>query len=61
MKKLDAYTVMVKLKIECDLSIQAESLEDAIAKARDLHEDDFITTRGNLLDSDLHINGVFEE
>jgi len=58
--KTKEFVVMARVMIECDLTIKAESLEDAIAKARTLKELDFIDIKGEFMEGELHVKGVFE-
>ncbi len=60
-KGLKVFTVMAKLEIECDLTIQAESLEDALEKSKGLKPLDFYEPKGSLMDDSLHIKGLFED
>lgn len=59
-KTVNAYRIMAKLEIECDITIQAESLEEALERSRELKPADFFDSKGELMDESLHIKGLFE-
>ena len=54
------YSVMAKLKLEVTVPVTAPSLEEAIAKARELKETDFVTIDGDYMDGDIKIIGLYE-
>jgi hypothetical protein len=58
-KKQQSYTVQARIVVEGDLEVRAESLDEALAKAKELKLDDFITVTGGHNDSSLRITGVF--
>ena len=60
-KTVNAYTIMARLEIECDVTIQAENLETALEKSRELNPTDFYEPRGDVMEDSLHIKGLFEE
>ena len=59
-KRLQAFTVQATVEIQCSIDIRAESLEDAIEKARTLKETDFVTVLDAYNDGSLTITGIFE-
>jgi hypothetical protein len=57
MSKNKSFTVMAKLNITCCTIVNAPSLEEAIIRARELKEKDFV----DIYDyGDMEITGVFE-
>ena len=58
--QLKSFTVMAKVTIDCDISIRAESLEDAVFESAKLKEKDFVEIRGNFNDGNLKITGCYE-
>jgi len=60
-KTVNAYTIMAKLEIECDVTVHAENLENALEKGRELKARDFYEPKGDVMDDSLHIKGLFEE
>jgi len=56
-----SYRIMVKVKIDCDVSIKATSLKDALEKAETMKPQDFIEAKGEIMDEGMHIIGLFEE
>ena len=54
------YNVIGKLKLEVAVPVTAPSLEEAIAKARELKETDFVTIDGDYMDGDIKIIGLYE-
>jgi len=58
--KMNSYTIMAKLELECDIEIKAESLLDALEKSEKLTANDFIEFNGQFLDGSLHIKGMIE-
>ena len=54
------YNVIGKLKLEVTVPVTAPSLEEAIAKARELKETDFVTIDGDYMDGDIKIIGLYE-
>lgn len=57
-KRLQSYSVYANIEIECAIDIRAESLEDAVDKARTLKETDFVTVLGEFCDGGLVIKGM---
>jgi len=60
MKKLTSFTVMADLKIATTIIIEAESLEDAILKSKELRVEDFVDVQGELMDGEVKLTGVYE-
>lgn len=58
-KKYKTYTVCLKIDLMTDVEISAESLEDALIKARNLKTTDVIEFEGNHNDSEIQVTGVF--
>lgn len=59
-KKLKNFTVWADVKINCGTDIKAESLEDAIAQARTLKEEDFVEVFENFNDGSVTVTGITE-
>lgn len=57
-KPLKQFEVNAQLAISATLTLPAESLEDALAKAKDLKIDDFVDVHGSHDDSTFVIAGV---
>ena len=58
--RLKSFTVMAKVEIECNISVRAESLADAIDKSASLKETDFVDILGDFNDGKLKIIGCYE-
>lgn len=48
--KTKKYRIQRRLDVWIDLEVSAESFDDAVAKAKELKPDDFISWHGDLLD-----------
>lgn len=59
--KLKKYTVSVRVDLETTVDISAESLEDAVVKARELNMHDVVSFDGDYCDGCLKIHGVWED
>lgn len=59
-KRLLSFTVYAKVEVDCGIDIKAESLEDAVSKANELKETDFVDVLDEYQDGKLKITGVFE-
>ncbi len=58
-KKLKSYKVSAVVKVWADATIEAESLEDAVTKSRDLRAKDFVNVVAiDHIDSSFRITGV---
>ena len=57
--KLDSFNVIAKVNLDVALDIKAESLEDAIVRARQLKVEDWAECQGDLNDSEITVTGVF--
>ena len=55
------FLIGAKITVETDYTVVAETLEEAVQKARTLELTDFIEIHGNHNDSSLNITSVFEE
>ena len=58
---LRSFSVSAQLNIWVSVTIEAESLEDAIEKSRDLGVTDFVTVDGEHIDSQHVVTGVSRE
>jgi hypothetical protein len=58
--KLKTYMVMAKCNRDVSVEIKAESLGDAVAKAGDLKDEDFVKVIGDYNDGSTIVYGVFE-
>lgn len=52
-KKLNTFYIGARISIETTLKIEAESLEDALEKSKDLETGDFITFKGEFDDGGI--------
>lgn len=60
-KKLKTYKVSSVVKTWADATIEAESLEDAVTKSRELKHDDFVSVVAtDHIDSNFRITGVMD-
>lgn len=57
-KTTKSFTVNAVVKVWTHAVINAETLEDAVVKARELTVHDFVRVNGDHLDSRLRITGV---
>jgi hypothetical protein len=57
-KRLDEYNVTARLILISTITIKAESYEDAIARAKELRETDFVSFEGEFDDGDMTIGSV---
>jgi len=61
MKKFITYHVIADIKLEgVSIEITANSLEDALEKAKSLDAADFIDIKGDYNDSDFDITGIWK-
>lgn len=58
MKKVYTYGVWAKTDHLINIEIKAESLEDAVAKSKELKEEDFVEVLGEYADGNFEITGV---
>lgn len=58
-KKNKTFTVMLKVVLDTDVEISAESFEEALAKARELKTTDIVEFTGGHNDSSIEVNGVY--
>lgn len=60
--KQKEFTVMVILRLNIDLAVKADSLEDALEKAKNLAVEDVVDLNSieTVTDWDLEIDGVFK-
>ncbi len=59
-KKTKRYIVYSKLIINAGVEVTARGLEEAVAKAREMNEEDFIDFKGEYIDGSMDITGVYE-
>ena len=58
--RLKSFSVMAKVEIETSITIRAESLEDAVEKATNLKEADFVEIHGEFVGGEVKITGCYE-
>lgn len=56
---LKPYYIMGKVNLDMNLKINAESLEDALARSKSLKDSDFAECLGELNEGSVKITGVF--
>lgn len=59
-KKNTNYTVLVKVELETELQISAQSFEEALNKARELQTVDIVSFDTSHNDSSVEVVGVFK-
>lgn len=59
-KKNHTYTVFVKVELETEVSVSAESFEEALSKARELKTTDIVSFDTSHNDSSVQVVGVFK-
>jgi len=59
-KKLNEYTVMIKIELDTDITIRAASLEDAIEQSKSIDLRDVVKFDGGYNDGNIEITGVFK-
>lgn len=59
-KKLKTFNAQFKIDVFTDIQIEAENLEDAVAKAREYGVTDVIEIPGGHIDSEINLTGVYE-
>lgn len=59
-KTLKTFHVMAKLILDCGVDVKAESLEEALDKARLMKEKDFVEVLGEYTSGDMNIFGIYE-
>ena len=59
-KKNKTFTVMLKVVLDTDVEISAETFEDALSKARQLMTTDIVSFEGGHNNSTVQVTGVFE-
>jgi hypothetical protein len=59
--KRKTYTIMARLVLDVDVEVSAESLDEALAKSKDLDVHDFADIKGGYNDGSMNITGVFEQ
>ena len=58
--KTKIFTVLAKCYRDVSVKVKAESLEDAIVKAKELKDGDFVEIFGDYNDGSTEIYGVFQ-
>ena len=58
-KKLKSFVVGATLNVQCNMVIEAETLQDACAKARELHVTDFVNIKGDYIYGSGNIDTVY--
>jgi len=58
---MKTYYIMAKVTANVHLAIKAKSLEDALEQSEILKDDDFINVKGEWVDGEHEIIGVFIE
>lgn len=58
-KTLQEFIITANLKLQVDISIKAESLEDAVQKSQTLIVPDFVSIKGEYNDGVLKITGAY--
>lgn len=59
-KKLNTYHVSFVVEVFTSIEIKAESLEDALARAKEFHVTDVVEIPGEHIDSTLKLTGVYQ-
>lgn len=59
-KKLKDFNVYFEVNVSTSISIKAESLEDAISKARTMGVTDVVEIPGEHIDSSMELTGVYQ-
>ena len=59
-KALKTFSIWAKCYREVSIDIQAESLEEALAKSKEIDEDEFVTVNGDYHDGSTEIYGIFQ-
>ncbi len=57
---LETYMIHAHVLVEVSVEIKAESLEDAVAKSKELTETDFVKIKGEYMDGDRKIRGIWQ-
>jgi hypothetical protein len=57
-KPLKTFDITGRLKLMVQVTIKADSLEDALAQSKSLAEKDFVSFKGEFMDGSLAIIGV---
>lgn len=60
MAKTTEYQIQAKLNLLVAIPINAGSLAEAIQKAADFKEEDFVTTEGECIGGDFKITGAYQ-
>ena len=58
-KPLQDFIITANLKLQVDITIKAESLEDAVQKSQTLNVSDFVNIKGEYNDGNLKITGAY--
>lgn len=58
--KLKSYMVQANLKLMVGVEVTAKNLEEAMAKAKELKDDDFVEILGEYQDGSMNVTGLYE-
>ena len=58
---MKTFSISTEIKIDIDLPIQAETLDDALKQAKDLKVTDFVKPKGDYIDSDFALKGAWQQ
>lgn len=58
-KPLEEFIITANLKLQVDITIRAESLEDAVQRSKELKVHDFVSIKGEYNDGVLKITGAY--
>ena len=59
-KKLQSFSVWARLHIDATINIEAESMADALERAKELDEHDFVKILGVYIEGKFLVYGVLE-
>ena len=60
-KKLNTYSIYAVVKLDLAIAIQANDLDDALKRSKELEISDFCDIKGDHNDSELQLRGVFDD
>lgn len=60
MAKTKTFEVQARLNLLTTITIEAQSLEEAMAKSKTLKEGDFVNFEGEFMDGGMRITGLYE-
>lgn len=53
------FNITAEMRLDVDLQISAEDLDDALEQAKKLKEHDFVKFKGDYIDGEFSIRGVY--